>query len=828
MLRYAQLISKKQAIQPLFGLDHDLKASKIISGGQYYHFCSASETSTNNNNNNKKSHMPPEMIAKYEYMFRNIGLEERVVKNTIANKKVSNTLATILEKANVEKCEKKLGHLLYGIATKLGPTLEDNQDVLLKYVMNNKIENAQQLERAVKFLKESKTTCRTEFDLKHFEKYCGIGVNMSEEDISCRTREFLQGKVSTMKSFAINLTTHLRELREIIPCCNNATVMKVFKQEVEKLQKIDPSITISNEPTKTPENHVSQKIFKFEARDLTSSLNPPEIYDAHMIRTKGQIVTRFPPEPNGYLHLGHAKAIRFNFSSAFENNGACYLRYDDTNPEKESADFIKSIEENVSWLGYTPTTVTHASDYIEVMYAYGEKLIKAGKAYACAQPQEEMQEYRKEGKASPYRNRSVEENLKIFEEMKESKFSEGQCCIRLKIDHKHANPTMRDPVAFRVKYKAHPHTGTKWVVYPTYDFAHCICDSLEDITHSLCTLEFEIRRDLYYWILNALNIYRPKVWEYSRLNITHNVLSKRKLAKLISEKVVEGWDDPRLLTLKGLRRRGYTPEALNDFCDTVSVTRRGNENMVSIKLLQNSIRKHLDKIAVRTMAVLDPVTVTITNLNEKDTLNLECYPFPKEPQRANPYTITLSKKIFIERADVKLNDVEGFYGLAPNKVVGLRYATRSLKCHKIVTDKKGEIQEVIGELVEGMSNTQCIENDSMPAKKARGCLHWISEKDSLDAEVRIFRKLFLRENPNEEENFLDCVNPDSKQIVKNCKINKNVPDIAVEGKYQFERVGYFCVDQDSDIVNKKYVFNKTIGLVDKDKIKALTKNSAKK
>ena len=359
----------------------------------------------------------------------------------------------------------------------------------------------------------------------------------------------------------------LKELRELIPSPNQKFILDTYNENIDQLKEI--IFKTEDEDNGISKNKLSDKIFKVFgsfililfikiviARDLTISLNPPEILQEHLKRTNGRIITRFPPEPNGYLHLGHAKAIRFNFLTAKENDGICYLRYDDTNPEKESQDFIKNIYDNVSWLGYKPYKITYASEYIEKMYDYAIALIKKGKAYICEQNQKEMQEFRKEGKSSPYRDRPIEQNFELFEKMRQAKFAEGQYCLRLKIDYNHVNPTLRDPVAFRIKYKPHPHIGTKWCIYPTYDFAHCIGDSIEDITHSLCTLEFEIRRDLYYWVLDNLNIYRPKVWEYSRLNISHSLLSKRKLAILIAEKIVDGWDDPRLLTLDGLRRRG--------------------------------------------------------------------------------------------------------------------------------------------------------------------------------------------------------------------------------------------------------------------------------
>lgn len=397
----------------------------------------------------------------------------------------------------------------------------------------------------------------------------------------------------------------------------------------------------------------AQKIFNLFARDMTSSVNPPEVLKKHLEATGGKIVTRFPPEPNGFLHLGHAKAMRFSFTAAKDHQGITYLRYDDTNPLTESIEYIKSIEDNVKWLGYEPYKITHASDYFQELFDFAVELIKKGKAYVCEQSQEEMQAFRRDKKPSPSRDRSPEESLDLFYRMKNGEFEEGRYCLRLKIDYANVNATLRDPVAFRVKKHPHPQTGTKWIIFPTYDFTHCVSDSLENITHSLCTLEFEIRRDLYYWTLEALDIYRPMVWEFSRLNITRTILSKRKLNKLIQQGIVKGWDDPRLLTINGMRRRGFTPSGINSFCDEISVTRRGNETMVSVQLLEHCMRKDLDQISPRTMAVLNPLKVVITDLKEGEEKEVLVHPFPKDKTKGQPYKISLTREIYIERSDFR-------------------------------------------------------------------------------------------------------------------------------------------------------------------------------
>ena len=544
------------------------------------------------------------------------------------------------------------------------------------------------------------------------------------------------------------------------------------------------------------------------ARDMKSSLNPPELLKKHLEFTKGKIYTRFPPEPNGYLHLGHAKAMRFDFGQAEKAGGYTYLRLDDTNPEKETKEYIDSIKENCEWLGYKPFKVTYASDYFDDLYRIAVQLIKEGKAYVDDLPKAVISEYRTQKKDSPYRNRTVEENLKLFEQMKQGRFEEKEKCLRLKIDMKHDNPCMRDPVAYRIKYVPHPHAGDKWCIYPTYDFTHCLNDSLENITHSLCTLEFEIRRDSYYWLLEAAHMYRPFVWEFSRLNVTHIVVSKRKLIQLVTSHTTNGWDDPRMPTINGLRRRGYTADSINKFVDSVGVTRRGNENIISIKLLENAIKTDLDTKAPRTMSVINPLKVVLTNLNENVVIDTPL--FPKLKEKGGVRKVTLTKTIFIESNDFKEkvdNSKKPFFGLTPEQEVGLKYAG-AIKLTEIKKDPNGKILEL-----------HCT-YDSSP-KKTSGRIHWISDVDSTTAELRLYDYLFLSDDPfhaNEEgvsHDPMDDVNPNSlitkyhslvnKELCKNCKSGDH---------FQFERLGYFVVDPDTEGNKGRYVFNLTVDLGD--------------
>jgi glutaminyl-tRNA synthetase len=375
------------------------------------------------------------------------------------------------------------------------------------------------------------------------------------------------------------------------------------------------------------------RLSKILARDLATSHNTKANLETHHKATGGKVVTRFPPEPNGYLHIGHAKAMRFSFSVAEDYDGICFLRFDDTNPEKESIEYIDNIIDNVKWLGYTPHAVTYSSDYFPTLYEYAIKLIKKGKAFVCHQPKEEMNEDRKNGIESPFRERSIEDNLKLFNDMKMGKCEEGECCLRMKIDMDSNNPCMRDPVAYRIKYCGHPHTGDNWCIYPTYDMTHCVIDSMENITHSLCTLEFEVRRDSYYWLLDQLEIYKAYQWEYGRLNVSGTILSKRKIDALIQDGKCSGWDDPRLMTLMGLKRKGYTPEAINNFIDCLGTARKGNENVVDNMFLEYIVRKDFEEKAQRSFCVLDPVKLVIEGVPDDWSTEVEGELFPGFPEK---------------------------------------------------------------------------------------------------------------------------------------------------------------------------------------------------
>ena len=525
----------------------------------------------------------------------------------------------------------------------------------------------------------------------------------------------------------------------------------------------------------------------------------------------GKVHTRFPPEPNGYLHIGHAKAIYINFSIAEEFAGICNLRFDDTDPEKETEEFVESIIRDVKWLGYDwGVHLYFASDYFEKFYQYAVELIKKGKAYVCHLKPDEIREYRgtltEEGKESPYRNRSVEENLKLFEKMRNGDFEEGECVLRAKIDMKHPNILMRDPVMYRIKKVPHYRQGNKWCIYPTYDFAHCLEDSIEGITHSLCTTEFEVHRPLYDWFLEQLSIHHPRQIEFAPLNLTYTILSKRKLTELVEKKYVNGWDDPRMPTISGMRRRGYTPESIKNFCKAIGLSK--TESLVNIELLQHFVREHLNKICNRVMVVLNPVKVVITNFPEDKIEYLDAINNP-EDEKAGTRKIPFTKEIYIEKDDFMERPVPKFYRLSPGREVRLRYAY-FIKCEKVIKDENGEIKEI-----HCTYDPDTKGGNAPDGRKVKATLHWVSASENIPVEVRLYDHLFTKENMNEIEEgktFLDYFNKNSLKILKNCPAEINLKNVKVGERYQFERIGYFCVDPDTE--DEKIVFNLTVKLKD--------------
>lgn len=522
-----------------------------------------------------------------------------------------------------------------------------------------------------------------------------------------------------------------------------------------------------------------------------------------------QIHTRFPPEPNGYLHIGHAKSICLNFGLAKRYGGLCNLRFDDTNPVKEDVEYVDSIKEDVNWLGFQWAEEHYASDYFEQLYDWAVELIRKGKAYVDDQSQEEIRLNRGTvtvpGKESPWRNRSVEENLDLFARMRAGEFADGEKVLRAKIDMAHPNMLLRDPIMYRILHSEHHRTGDKWCIYPMYDYAHGQSDSIEGITHSICTLEFDVHRPLYDWFIQQLGIFESHQYEFARLNLTYTMMSKRKLLQCVQEGIVMGWDDPRMPTICGLRRRGYTPESIRMFADKVGVAKR--DNVIDLGLLEFCVREDLNKRAERRMAVLNPIKVVITNYPEGETEMISCVNNP-EDESAGHREVPFSREVYIERDDFMEVPPKKYFRLSPGNEVRLRYAYL-IRCNEVVKNEQGEIVELRC-TYDPMSKG----GQSSDGRKVKGVIHWVSAPHAKEAEIRLFDRLFTRESLDDIEEgktFKDYLNPASLTVVKGY-VEPSLAGTAPGSKYQFERIGYFCADKDSSV--KKPVFNRTVTLKD--------------
>ena len=522
-----------------------------------------------------------------------------------------------------------------------------------------------------------------------------------------------------------------------------------------------------------------------------------------------QIHTRFPPEPNGYLHIGHAKSICLNFGLAKRYGGHCNLRFDDTNPVKEDVEYVDSIKEDVNWLGFQWAEEHYASDYFEQLYDWAVELIRKGKAYVDDQSQEEIRLNRGTvtvpGKESPWRNRSVEENLDLFARMRAGEFADGEKVLRAKIDMAHPNMLLRDPIMYRILHSEHHRTGDKWCIYPMYDYAHGQSDSIEGITHSICTLEFDVHRPLYDWFIQQLGIFESHQYEFARLNLTYTMMSKRKLLQCVQEGIVMGWDDPRMPTICGLRRRGYTPESIRMFADKVGVAKR--DNVIDLGLLEFCVREDLNKRAERRMAVLNPIKVVITNYPEGETEMISCVNNP-EDESAGHREVPFSREVYIERDDFMEVPPKKYFRLSPGNEVRLRYAYL-IRCNEVVKNEQGEIVELRC-TYDPMSKG----GQSSDGRKVKGVIHWVSAPHAKEAEIRLFDRLFTRESLDDIEEgktFKDYLNPASLTVVKGY-VEPSLAGTAPGSKYQFERIGYFCADKDSSV--EKPVFNRTVTLKD--------------
>jgi len=546
---------------------------------------------------------------------------------------------------------------------------------------------------------------------------------------------------------------------------------------------------------------------------MSTNENPsPANFVRHLIsndlktnKHNGKVATRFPPEPNGYLHIGHAKSICLNFGLALEYNGTCNLRFDDTNPEKESDEYVEAIKRDVRWLGFEWSELRHASDYFGQLYDYAVQLIKDGKAYVDSSTPEQIRAYRgtltEPGKASPDRSRSIEENLALFQGMRDGLYADGHYVLRAKIDMASPNINMRDPTLYRIRRVHHQRTGDDWCLYPMYDYTHCISDAIEGITHSLCTLEFEDHRPLYDWVLEQLDTpWRPQQIEFARLQLEYTIVSKRKLNQLVTEKHVLGWDDPRMPTIAGLRRAGVTPTAIRDFCERIGLTKK--DSWIEMCVLEHCIREDLNQNSLRAMAVAEPLRVVITNYPDGQVENLS---LGNHPQRAElgSRSVPFAKTVLIERDDFSENPPPKYKRLVPGGEVRLR-GSYVIRCDEVIKDADGNIVELRG----------TYDPDTLgknpEGRKVKGVIHWVSEEHSLPAELRLYDRLFSVPQPDNEENFLNALSPNSLQVVTGCRVEASLANAEPESRFQFERIGYFCLDKDSKDGN--LVFNRTVTL----------------
>ncbi|XP_010272844.1 PREDICTED: glutamine--tRNA ligase [Nelumbo nucifera] len=771
-------------------------------------------------------------------LFLRIGLDERTARNTIANNKVTGNLTAVIHEAGVtDGCSRAVGNLLYTVATKFPANALVHRPTLLEYVVSLKIKTPAQLEAAFSFFT---SVGQEKFQLNDFEVTCGVGVDVSSEEIERTIAEVVELNKNAIleQRYRTNVGDLFAQVRKRQPWADPKLVKqamdaklydllgertaadneKASKKKKEKTVKVEDKVSSVDIPSVPPpeeelnpftifpqpeENFkVHTEIF-FSDRPVLRVCNTKEMLEKHLKATGGRVFTRFPPEPNGYLHIGHAKAMFVSFGLAKERDGCCYLRYDDTNPEAEKKEYIDHIEEIVQWMGWKPFKITYTSDYFQDLYDLAVELIKRGHAYVDHQNPEEIKEYREKKWNSPWRDRPVEESLKLFDEMRRGMIEEGKATLRMKQDMQSDNYNMYDLIAYRIKFTPHPHSGDKWCVYPSYDYAHCIVDSLENITHSLCTLEFETRRASYYWLLDALGLYQPYVWEYSRLNVTNTVMSKRKLNRLVTEKWVNGWDDPRLMTLAGLRRRGVTATAINAFVRGIGITRSDN-SMIRLDRLEYHIREELNRTAPRTMVVLHPLKVVITNLESVIDLDARKWPDAQTDDASSFYKVPFTNVVYIEHSDFRVKDSKDYYGLAPGKSVLLRYAF-PIKCTEVIYAEDNEsVIEIRAEY------------DPSKKTKPKGVLHWVAQPspgvDPIKVEVRLFDKLFISENPAELDDWLADLNPHSKEVIPEALAVASLSSAAVGDRFQFERLGYFVVDPDS--TPEKLVFNRTVTLRD--------------
>ncbi|XP_049818642.1 probable glutamine--tRNA ligase [Aethina tumida] len=757
--------------------------------------------------------------------FVALGLSEQKAKETLKNVSVTKNLLSILDQVRDVKLPEGNGILLYHLSTKIKPQIVHHLPFIVKYIAENKLDTTVRVDKAIEFALSNLTN----LNVTEFEKFCGVGVVVTPEQIEKTVEKVILEIKNELieKRYRYNTGPLMQKVRTLLPWADGKAVKnefdiqvldilgpkteedlapppKVDKKQKSKVEKpksddkktaseasvVNNALTILDVMKKI-NFHQPGENFKTDGYVVTE--NTERLIKEHLKITGGKVRTRFPPEPNGILHIGHAKAININFGYAAANNGICFLRYDDTNPEKEEEKFFTGIKDIVTWLGYKPYKITHSSDYFDQLYEWAVQLIKEGHAYVCHQTADEMKGFNPQ--PSPWRNRPVEESLQLFEDMKNGKIDEGCATLRMKITLEEGK---LDPVAYRVRFTPHHRTGDKWCIYPTYDFTHCLCDSIENITHSLCTKEFQSRRSSYYWLCNALNIYCPVQWEYGRLNVNYTVVSKRKIAKLIDEGIVKDWDDPRLFTLTALRRRGFPAEAINNFCAQLGVT--GAQSTVDPSMLEAYVRDHLNSTAPRRMVVLEPLKITIENFPSDKPLKVNVPNFPNNPELGS-HEVTFDKVLYIEKTDfIEIGD-KGYRRLTKTQHVGLRHAGYILEVVNVLKNPSGQVSELV---------CKCHKVESA-STKPKAFIHWVS--DPTDVCIRLYSPLFKHKNPEDPNEvpagFLTDCNPDSLKSV-NAFADKSLLSAKVFDKFQFERLGFFSIDPDSSSNN--LVINQTVGL----------------
>lgn len=754
-------------------------------------------------------------------LFESIGLDSIKAKESAKNKRLSKNLFDVIHDAGVEGgCERTIGIILYSMAATCPAGIKEvDRKFIADKIVKGDLKTDDQLQAAFKYVTG---LCDVAIDEVDFNDACGVGFVVTEEAIQAAVESAIKEHGDALREarYSYNMAGIMKNLRnrEDMRWADKRLVKEILDSRISAIlgpregEEEGRRRKKESTPATPIQNGATTRLFSGEVAHLHRPGENPQISEEirrkHLEATGGKVVTRFPPEPNGFLHIGHAKAINLNFRYAEAHGGTCYLRFDDTNPEAEEPHYYEAIRSNVEWLGFTPNHVTAASDYFPYLYECALVLVRKGKAYVCHMTQEEMALSRggADGKGlhydSPWRNRTVEENLTEFEKMKDGGYEEGKATLRLKQDMQSGNPFMWDLVAYRViQSSPHCRTGRQWNIYPMYDFTHCLCDSIENITHSMCTTEFINAREAYYWVCDNVGVYKPVQWEYSRLNITNTVLSKRKLTKLVDAGVIRSWDDPRVYTLAALRRRGFTPRAINNFVEELGVTTA--YSVVDLRKLESHVRDDLNKTTMRRMAILDPVLVHITNLADDFEELLEMPNDPRDPSKGDSF-LPLTSRLYIDRNDFRTEDDKNFFRLTPNQSVGI-YRAGVFSCTRFETDPEtGKVA-----LIEGTIDR------SESAPKPKTFITWVplSENYSspLKAEVRFYSPLFKSRNPDSVPGgFLADVDPNSLTVIPEALVDPRLTHANVEDKFQFQRVGYFCVDPDT--TEKKLVFNLTVSI----------------